>query len=281
MSGSDKYGAVWVSHSSISDFLACPRAYYLHNVYRNKEGRKITIVNAALSLGQVVHTVLEDLRHIPFEERLQRDLLADYEAMWQTVAGKRGGFVNVDEEIAAKARGRAMIERVQTHRGPLAHKTVKLRSSHNGMPPNMFLDAEETLILCGLVDWLEYVEEDDSVRIIDFKTGKHEEKKDSLQLPIYALLVDALQPRRASGAAYWYLEYDDAPRDVSLPDLVEAHTRVIAVAQDIKAARERNEFHCPYGALGCFSCRPYEQIIAGKAEYVGIVGYGVDAYSVS
>ena len=31
----DKYTAVWVSHSSMGDFLKCPRAYFLHNVYKD------------------------------------------------------------------------------------------------------------------------------------------------------------------------------------------------------------------------------------------------------
>src|ERR1035437_4279352 len=34
----DKFNAVWVSHSSIGDFLKCPRLYYLHNVYKNDKG---------------------------------------------------------------------------------------------------------------------------------------------------------------------------------------------------------------------------------------------------
>jgi hypothetical protein len=59
----DKYKAVWVSHSSIGDFLKCPRAYFLHNVYKDpKTGRKINIVSPALSLGLAVHTALESLK---------------------------------------------------------------------------------------------------------------------------------------------------------------------------------------------------------------------------
>ena len=58
----DPYKATWVSHSSIGDFLKCPRAYYLHNVYKDPgTRRKINIVNPALSLGVAVHEVLEGL----------------------------------------------------------------------------------------------------------------------------------------------------------------------------------------------------------------------------
>src|SRR3989344_2127025 len=109
MKAQDKYAAVWVSHSSMGDFLKCPRAYYLHNVYKDpKTGRKITLVNPALSLGQAVHTTLENLKHMPVADRLARDLLADFEKAWATVSGKRGGFPKKGEGNAPKTPGRAV-----------------------------------------------------------------------------------------------------------------------------------------------------------------------------
>src|SRR5476649_1046372 len=97
----DKYTAIWVSHSSIGDFLKCPRAYYLHNVYKDpKTGRKINIASPALSLGLAVHTTLEALKNIPVEERMKKMeggvkgdsksalLLADFDAAWKQVSGK-------------------------------------------------------------------------------------------------------------------------------------------------------------------------------------------------
>ena len=278
----DKYSAVWVSHSSMGDFLKCPRAYYLHNVYKNPDtGRKITIVNPALSLGSAVHATLEALKTLPVEERLSRDLLADFEKEWTANAsGKKGGFISVGEEAEAKARGRAMIERVMKYPGPLAQKTIKLKESENNMPPNFVLDEDENIVLCGLIDWLEYVPADDSIRIIDFKTGKNEEDGDSLQLPIYLLLLQALQKRRVSGAAYWYLEKNDTPTDVLLPDADEAREKVLALARKVKDARENRAYECPRGPAGCFACEPYEAILAGEAEYLGVAGYGQDAYLV-
>src|SRR3989338_9592657 len=171
-----KYDAVWVSHSSMGDFLKCPRAYYLHNVYKNPDtGRKITIVSPALALGSAVHATLEALKTVPVEERLRRDLPANFEAEWtRSASGKKGGFTSSDEEAAARARGRAMVERVVAHPGPIAQKTVKLKESKNDMPPNFVLSEDDNIILCGVIDWLEYGEHDDSGRIIDFKTGKKE-----------------------------------------------------------------------------------------------------------
>ena len=283
----DKYGAVWVSHSSMGDFLKCPRAYYLHNVYKNPDtGRKMTIVNPALSLGSAVHATLEALKILPVEERLRRDLLADFETEWAANAsGKKGGFQSDEEEATAKARGRAMIERVVKYPGPIAKKTIKLKESQNNMPPNFVLNEEDNIILCGLIDWLEYVEADDSVRVIDFKTGKNKEDEDSLQLPIYLLLLDALQKRRVSGAAYWYLEKNDAPTEMKLPDVAEAREKVLALARQVKGVREKKAYECPRpgrsgGSAGCFACQPYEAILRGEAEYLGIAGYGQDAYLV-
>lgn len=275
----DKYTAVWISHSSMGDFLKCPRAYYLHNVYKDpKTGRKISIVNSALSLGQAVHSTLEPLRNIPVEERIKRDIMADFEQVWEKTSGKMGGFRNEVEEAEAKERGRAMVERVIKNPGPIARKTVRLKEGSNGMPPNFFLSDEENIILCGLIDWLEYVEVDDSIRILDFKTGKHDENEDSLQLPIYLLLLNSLQKRQVSGAAYWYLDRDDEPIDLALPELAEAQKKVMAIALQVKSAREKKAYDCPLGEKGCFACRPYEAILRGEAEYLGVAGYGQDTY---
>lgn len=275
----DKYKSIWVSHSSMGDFLKCPRAYYLRNVYKDpKTGRKINIVNPALSLGQAVHTTLESLKNIPAEERMKQDLLADFEEAWLQVSGRKGGFKNSDEETEIKKRGLEMIERVIKNPGPIANKTVKIKSRHNNMPPNFYLSKDENIILCGLVDWLEYIEEDDSISILDFKTGKHDEVEDSLQLPIYLLLLNALQKRKISGASYWYLDKDDKPIKMKLPNIDEAKEKVLKVALKVKETREKNNFDCPHGEKGCFACKPYESILKGEAEYIGIGGYGQDMY---
>lgn len=277
----DKYKAVWVSHSSIGDFLKCPRAYYLHNVYKDpKTNRKINIVSPALSLGLAVHTALESLKNLSVEERMKRDIFVDFESAWSKVTGRAGGFKKEAEEVEMKERGRAMIGRVIKTPGPIARKTVKIKESHNHMPPNFFLSEEENIILCGLIDWLEYVEDDGSVRILDFKTGKHDEDEESLQLPIYLLLVNALQKRTVSGAAYWYLDHEDKPTEMKLPSLDESKEKVLAIAMRIKEAREKKVFLCHRGEKGCFACKPYEAIVSGKAEYLGIGGYGQDMYSV-
>ncbi len=268
----DKYSAVWVSHSSINDFLKCPRAYFLRNMYKNPRGKKINVVSPSLSLGGAVHETLEGLLRYKAEERAFQPLEAQFMENWKKFSGKQGGFKNQEEETETKARGLAMISRVAKNMGPLLQKAVTLPPHKNDMPPNFYLSEADNIILSGKIDWLEYVPEDDSVRVIDFKTGKKDEDQSSLQLPIYALLLNALQKRKVSGAAYWYIERQDTPTQVALPDIAVAKEKVLAAAIKVKEAREKGVFECPYGAQKCFACKPFEKIVRGEAEFVKVDG---------
>lgn len=269
----DKYSAIWVSNSSINDFLNCPRLYYLHNVYKDPiSHHKINIINPSLALGQSVHEVLEALSVIPVENRFKTSLLDTYETVWQKFRGKFGGFANEYEEQATKERGIQMLKRVIENPGPLKNKAVKI----NKDLPNYYLSEEENIILCGKIDWLEYIEKDNSVHIIDFKTGKNDESAHSLQLPIYLLLVHNLQKYTVSKASYWYLDRDNEPVPIHLPDIEEAHNKVLEAAKKVKTARLKREYLCAKG--GCFACIPFEKIIKKEAKFVGVGGYNQDLY---
>lgn len=269
----NKFKAIWVSHSSMGDFVKCPRAYFLHNVYKDpKTGRKINITSPAMSLGIAVHAVIEPLAQTKAEDRMSQPLLDIYEKEWKKVTGKRGGFLTQEEEDEAKERGKKMIERILAHPEPLVKKALRMKEEL----PWYYLSEKDDLILCGKVDWMQYVPEDDSVHILDFKTGKHDEKGESLQLPIYHLLVHNCQKRKVSGASYWYIDRDNAPKTVELPDLDEAYKRVYEVALQVKKARESKVFECPKG--GCMQCAPFEAILNGEAEYVGVGEYNQDLY---
>lgn len=269
----DKYSAVWVSSSSMSDFVKCPRLYYLRNVYKDPVSRhKINIINPSLALGQSVHEVLEALSIIAAEDRFTTSLLTTYDTVWEKVSGKLGGFTNEQEEKAVKERGAQMLKRVIEYPGPLKNKAVKI---HKDLP-NYYLSEEENIVLCGKIDWMEYIPEDDSVHIIDFKTGKNDEAATSLQLPIYLLIVHNLQKRKVSKASYWYLDRDNEPVSIQLPSLEEAHEIVLQTAKRVKIARLKGEYLCPKD--GCFACKPFEKILKHDAEFVGVGGYSQDLY---
>lgn len=283
---SDKYTAVWVSHSSMGDFLKCPRLYYLHNVYKDPTtGRKMSIVTPHMSLGIAVHNVLEGLADYPASERMGRDLRALFEEEWTKVTGIRGGFTSAEQEEEFKMRGKEMINNVIKDPKFLVHKRIKLPKEK--MNPNYFLSEQDNIILNGQVDWIEYLD-DDTLHIVDFKTGKHEEKDGSLQLPIYLLLCNALQKRRVSKASYWYLESSKVV-EKELPDEETAEKAVYEVAKKVKDARERGEFNCPNGKDGCSACKPYEKILLWKkgtldddsVTSTGIGGFNQDMFVVN
>lgn len=270
----DKYSAVWVSHSSISDYLKCPRSYFLKNVYRDpKTNHKIMLMSPALALGQAVHDVIDEVSVLPVEERLRESLEKKLEKAWVKVAGQKGGFHTKEEEKSFYERALQMLKRVSANPGPLLKKAIKIRQEL----PYFWLSEEDNIILCGKVDWLEYDEETDSVKILDFKTGKFDEDGDSLQLPIYYLLVNKTQNRNVSGAAYWYLDRDNKPLEVNLPDPEESLGTIMEIAKRIALARKLDRFVCQHKD-GCRACQPLEAIVAGKGTFVGINDYRQDIY---
>lgn len=271
----DKFTAVWTSHTSISDFLDCPRAYYLKHVYKDPKTRhKVKLMGPALALGQSVHEVLESLSVLPTPKRLLEPLLMRFERAWSKVAGKRGGFYDTETEYRYKERGKAMLRRVEANPGPIERQAIKIQQDL----PYFWLSEEDNIILCGKIDWLEYLPEIDSVHIIDFKTGKAEENPESLQLQIYHLLVHQCQKRKVAKASYWYLETNDDLTQKSLPDVETAREKVLDIARQMKLARQLERFKCPRGEEGCWSCRPLESVLRGEAEFVGEDEYRYDVY---
>jgi len=269
----DKYKAIWVSHSSMGDFLRCPRAYYLRNVYKDKRtGRKITVMKPPLALGQVIHDVVESLSTIKAEDRLAVSLIDKFEQQWKKIKGKKGGFKTKKEEQEYKQRGIKMLKKIMDKPGPILKQAVKIKQDL----PYYWISEDDDIILCGKIDWLEYLPEDDAVGIIDFKTGKKEEDPKSLQLPIYHLLATNTQSRKVKRASYWYLEHDDQPAQIDLPDLDKAHDKVLEVARRVALARRINRFICPTD--GCFYCRDLERVLKSEGELVGTHPYGQDIY---
>ena len=271
----DKFSATWVSHSSISDYLACPRAYFLKNVYKDpKTNHKIQIVAPALSLGQAVHEILEGLSTLPTNTRFSESLIERYEKLWPKFSGRAGGFSSPEQEKKYRDRGAAMLRRVMQNPGPLAQLAVKIK----GDLPYFWLSEEDNIILCGKIDWLQYFPDEGEVRIIDFKTSKTQESASSLQLPIYRLLTHHCQKYPVREAAYWYLELSDELSPKELPDLEKAEKQVLEIARKIKLARKLEKYACPEGKSGCRHCRPFERILAGEGEFLSEDNFRRDLY---
>jgi ATP-dependent helicase/DNAse subunit B len=271
----DKFKAVWLSHSSISDFLKCPRLYYLRNVYKDpKTGHKITVMTPPLALGQIVHEVVESLSELSVSDRFSISPIKKFEILWRKVSGEKGGFKNISEEKEFKERGISMLQNIIDNPGPVMKKAIKIKTG-NGLPYYWFNESEN-IILCGKIDWIEYLEETDSIHIIDFKTGKNDEDETSLQLPIYLLLANNLQKRKVERASYWYLDRDKKPKEKTLPDLDESYEKVEKIAQRIKLARQIEHMKCP--TSGCRHCFPLERVLKGEGKRVTVSNYNQDIY---
>ena len=61
-----------------------------------------------------------------------------------------------------------------------------------------------------------------------------------------------------------------------LPNLDRCLELVLPVAREIKLARQLKKFDCPHG--GCHSCTPFERVLKGEGEFVGLDEYSNDIY---
>lgn len=271
----EKYDALWVSHSSLSDFLTCPRAYFFRYVYRNPQtSRKITLMNPPLALGQAVHEVIDSLADLPVKDRFKESLVSRLEKVWVKITGQKGGFSSIPEEERYKMRAKAMLNRVSLHPGPLKNLAVRIKTD---FMPNFWLSEKEGIILAGRIDWLEYLPQSDSIHIIDFKTGKGTEIDGSLQLPIYYLIATKCQNRPVTKVSYWYIDRSDIPVAESLPHLKETEAKILKIAKKTKLARQLNRFPCAQGNH-CRACLPLEKASRGLAQFVGVNDFGFEVY---
>ncbi len=276
--GLDKFKAFWNSHSSISAFKNCPLGYYYGNIYKDKDKKKISTVSPHLTLGCAVHAPLEALAEIPSEERKNTKFAPAFFKTWEEFDGEKGGFKDAEEEESYKLRGIEMLKNVKENIHHLEGETAFLIPDKNDLPW-FWLSEEENLILAGKLDFL--LKKEDCYYVIDFKSGMKDEHSDSLQLPIYRLLLNHFLGESDFKAAYWNIGRDKSPIEKKIPSLEESRELVLDVARKMKQARLDNKFECPRGENFCFACRDYQKIISGDAKFVGYGTYGAKLYSIN
>jgi len=274
----NKYQAHWLSHSSISTFKNCPLAYYYSAVFKDDEKCKISTVSPYMTLGLAVHSPLESLAEVPSEERKNKKFAPEFFKVWESMSGEKGGFENENQENEFKERGIAMLKNVKSNIQYLEGETAFLLPDHSELPW-MWLSEEENLILSGKLDYI--LKKENEYFVIDFKTGLKEEKADSLQLPIYRILLNHFLPGGDFRAAYWQLQTAAAPVEKQIPSLAESRELVLDIGRKIKQARLDKNFECPRGDSGCFACQGYQKIINGSATYIARGIYGAKMYKVN
>ena len=246
----------YLSYTSISDFLKCPRSFYLKNVYRDpKTNFRLQLASPYLSLGSTVHDSIAwylTLRKKPdFPE-----VIKTFKNYWLKFHGRKGGFSSLDEETVFGQRGISMLENFTKNVGVL-ERLVKPLSF-----PKVHL--VENMILLGNIDYVGE-REDGSLHIIDFKTGIKDEDS-ALQLYIYALLAESNYLKDVSKISFWYLDRDACPKEAVLDPLDTTYQWLKEQALEIKQALDSNRWQC-LGKGRC-DCAAYESIIKGKGEFM-------------
>ncbi|MEX0616304.1 MAG: PD-(D/E)XK nuclease family protein [Candidatus Woykebacteria bacterium] len=254
---------IWISHSSLGDFEKCPRLYFLRNLYRDKtygNNFRIQVANPYLSLGEVVHEAIDKFveRHTIAEKNKDK-IMYELSRGWQLKPGKIGGFKTPSQEKEFKDRAVVMLERFFANKDSVLSEPMR-----SVQFPKKKLFPGKDIVLVGNFDWLEDYK--DGLHILDFKTGQHEEAEDSLQLPIYSILAKETFGKEALKTSYWYLDKEDAPKEVSSKDLDKSLSKVEEKALAVENAIVKDSF--PHSRENCLFCREYEQVLEGKAEKV-------------
>lgn len=253
--------AIFISPSSLSDFEKCPQLYYYRNLYRSPRGLKIQIINPSLALGQVVHDTLSRFLLLPPLLRTKDELLRIFNWIWSGLSGEKGGFLSTEEEKNYQSRALQMLERFFKNEHFRMAEAVKIP----GFPK---FNVDEDVILTGKLDWIE--KEMEGYHVVDFKTGKNEEKEDSQQLPIYALLTSRLLNSEKIRTSYWYLDKDDDLVPFVLPEFGKTLRYLKQKGEILKLLKQTNSYRCQSGSESCWACRDILAIAQGKGKLVSV-----------
>lgn len=247
---------IFISYTSLSDFIKCPRTYYLKNIYRDKNtGFRIQVASPYLSLGGVVH---DSIRwYLDMKGQVNKDQFEEkFRNLWLKFRGKKGGFTDDLQEAEFGKRGLKMLDNFYQNAKQLGKEIPPLNF------PKYIL--EDNLILMGNIDFVGQ-REDGSLHVLDFKTGT-KEVEDSLQLYIYAILVESNYQKSVTKISYWYLDKDESMKEVVLDPLDEKLSWLGEKAREIKLAIEKNEWIC-INPETCKDCKNYQAILDEKGEY--------------
>lgn len=248
---------LFISYTSLSDFLACPKAYYLKNIYRDsKTGFRLQVASPYLSLGSTVHDAIKWFLEMRGQVT-QKQLADKFRNLWLKYRGKRGGFASPEEEANFGKRGLKMLDNF------FQNAQVLEKTTHQLDFPKLSLGEE--IILMGNFDFVGE-KEDGTLHVLDFKTGISEEK-DPIQLYIYAILAEANLQKEVTSASFWYLDKDTLPKAIVLDPLEPKLDWLKEKSKLLKQAITDNNWVCKNGDELCKECKIYTALINGDGEF--------------
>jgi hypothetical protein len=248
--------AIFMSHTSLNDYLTCPRSYYLKNIYRDpKTGNRIQIANPYLSLGSTVHDSIKWFLDME-GQATYKQLEQKFRNLWLKYSGKRGGFASKEDEAVFGKRGLQMLDNFYKNFSNLERKRLDAN-----FPKHILF---EDVVLLGNFDFVGEME-DGTLHILDFKTGTHDEK-DPIQLYIYAILAESYFGKPVSKISYWYLDRDSAPKEAVLDPLDGKLEWLTQKAKELKGSIEKAVWEC-IKVGECRDCIAYQAILDGKGAF--------------
>lgn len=248
---------IFVSYTSLKDFLKCPRAYYLKNIYRDpKTGFRLQLASPYLSLGSTVHDAIKWFLEME-GQATKGQLIQKFRNLWLKYTGKKGGFSSREEEGTVGKRGLLMLENFFKNAAVLEKKKHDI-----SFPKYPVL---ENIILVGNFDFIGE-KADGTLHVCDFKTGANDEK-DPMQLYIYAILAEANLAKPVISASFWYLDREDKPRDIVLDPLEPKLEWLKEKGKELKKAVDEGMWVCVRGEGLCRDCKDYQAILDEKGEF--------------
>lgn len=212
----------------INMYRKCPRQYKFHCV----DNLELTQRNH-LVIANNVHGALRDFFSVNPEER-NFELLEDFlrNRWFKKNKKSRTAFKTKEEEKEYGERALTMLKNFCQH-----HDT-KIQPFHLEKDLKMLVN---DVLLFGRVDRIDRLA-DNSLHIIDYKTGKKAELEtaDDIQLMLYAVIIKKNWPKEAvSKASYFYLELDKVvPVKISEELLEKAYSRIMEIVGKIKEDTE-------------------------------------------
>lgn len=250
-------GALFISYTALKDFLKCPKSYYLKNRYRDpKTGYRLQIASGPMTLGSLVHDAIKwYLQTNRVAEKAQ--VINKYRNHWLKYRGKKGGFLSREQEGDFGKRGLEMLDNFL--------QNVSLLEPN--IPAYDFLryNLDAGIVFTGKVDFIGKLP-DESLHILDFKTGAKDEE-DATQLHSYGILAESNFQKPVSKLSYWYLDRDNTPKEAVLDPLEEKVEWLKDKALQIQEAIEKDNWVCIEKDGSYNECGKYQAIIDGKGEF--------------
>ena len=207
-------------------FLRCPMQYKFQ--YVDRLGSIYRKPRPYFTMGDHIHATLKDfLSIIPTDERNVTKLENLLREKWQR---NRKGFKDREDE---KRWGQKAIKQLQlfAQNQDLSITPFRVEDYHK-------VELTESIKLIGRIDRIDQ-EADDSLHIIDYKTGKIPAEIDQIQLHIYALILTKEMELPISKASYLYLEPGKWQTIEPTPDdLEKARSYIVELVDKICAEKD-------------------------------------------